>query len=450
MTPPPPAPGAASEVDWHGRVWRIAWPTILSNLTQPVVGAVDTGVAGHLPGPEYLGGVGVAALIFGFVFWAFGFLRLSTTGYIAQALGREDAEGLKAVLLRALVLAGIIALFLLMLQGLIAWGSLALIQASPEVSHQARLYFDIRIWAAPAVMGNYIVLGALIGMQRAGWALVTQAVIAGANVVLDLLFVVGFGWEVEGLAAATVIAEVMGLLVGVVVLLRVLPGGWRTWPWTGARDLPAYRPLLALNRDLFIRTVCLNLSFALFVGLSARISDVVLAANEVLMMFLNIASCGLDGFANACEAIVGEATGRRRRDHLKRAVFAATLWAGLLAAVASLAFALLGPWMIAAMTDLPEVRAVAGQYLPWVVLLPLIAVWSFLLDGIFIGATRGRDMRNAMLAMLLVYVPVALVLWQVMGNHGLWLAIYVMMALRALTLLARWPALLRDVAPAAD
>ena len=447
MASVPPAPGAAPEVDWHGRVWRIAWPTILSNLTQPVVGAVDTGVAGHLPGPEYLGGVGVAALIFGFVFWAFGFLRLSTTGYIAQALGRGDAEGLKAVLLRALVLAGIIALFLLVLQGLIAWGSLLLIQASPEVSQQARLYFDIRIWAAPAVMGNYIVLGALIGLQRAGWALVTQAVIAGANVVLDLLFVVGFGWQVEGLAAATVIAEVLGLMVGIVVLLRVLPGDNRLWPWAAARLSAAYRPLLALNRDLFIRTVCLNLAFALFVALSARISDVVLAANEVLMMFLTIASCGLDGFANACEAIVGEATGRRRREDLKRAVFAATLWAGLVAALAALAFALLGPLMVAAMTDLPEVRAVASDYLPWVVLLPLVAVWSFLLDGVFIGATRGRDMRNAMLAMLVVYVPVALVLWQVMGNHGLWLAIYVMMALRALTLLARWPALMRDSGP---
>ena len=447
MTSATPAPGAAPEAGWHGRVWRIAWPTILSNLTQPVVGAVDTGVAGHLPGAEYLGGVGVAALIFGFVFGALGFLRLSTTGYIAQALGRGDAEGLKAVLLRALVLAGILALSLLALQGVVAWLALALVQASPEVSHQARLYFDVRIWAAPAVMGNYIVLGALIGMQRAGWALVTQAVIAATNVVLDLLFVIGLGWEVPGLAAATVIAEVLGLMVGVVVLLRVLPGNRRSWPWAAARVLAAYRPLLALNRDLFIRTISLNLAFALFVALGARMGDVVLAANEVLMMFLMIASCGLDGFANACEAIGGEAMGRRRREDMRRAVFAAALWAGLMAALASLAFAFLGPWMIAAMTDLPEVRTVAGTYLPWVALLPLVAVWSFLLDGIFIGATRGRDMRNAMLAMLVVYVPVALALGDVMGNHGLWLAIWVMMALRALTLLARWPALIRDVGP---
>ncbi len=430
---------------WHRRVWRIAWPTILSNLTLPIVGFVDTAVAGHLPGPEYLGGVGVAALIFGFVFWAFGFLRLSTTGYVAQGLGRGDPEALKAVLVRALVLAAVIAVALLALQGLLRWFALLLVEASPEVSAQAALYYDIRIWAAPAVMGNYIVLGALIGLQRAGWALVTQAVIAGANVVLDLLFVFGFGWQVPGLAAATLVAEVAGLVVGIVVLLHVLPAG--AWPFAAARRLAAYRPLLALNRDLFIRTVCLNLAFALFVALSARIDDVTLAANEVLMMFFTLASFALDGFANACEAIVGQALGSRRRDDLRHAVAAATMWAGLTAAVFCLVFALVGPLMVAAMTDLPEVRDVALAYLPWAALAPLIGVWSFLLDGIFIGATRGRDMRNAMLAMLVIYVPVALVLWQVMGNHGLWLAIWIMMALRAVTLGARWPALLRSAAP---
>jgi len=443
----PPAPGAAPGGHWHRRVWRIAWPTILSNLTLPIVGAVDTAVAGHLPGPEYLGGVGVAALIFGFVFWAFGFLRLSTTGYVAQAMGRGDSAGLKAVLVRALVIAGVIAVVLLVLQAPLRWLCLTLVAASPEVTAQATLYYDIRIWAAPFTMGNFIVLGALIGLQRAGWALVSQAVIAAANVVLDLLFVLGFGWQVEGLAAATLVAEVLGLAVGVVVLLRVLPGRTMAWPWRAAREGAAYRPLLALNLDLFIRTTCLNLAFGLFIALSARIDDVTLAANEVLMMFFTFASFALDGFANACEAIVGEATGRGRPDDLKHAVAAATMWAGLVAALASLAFALAGETIIAGFTDIEAVREMARAYLPWVALVPLIGVWSFLLDGIFIGATRGRDMRNAMLLMLVIYVPVAIVLWRLMGNHGLWLSIWIMMGLRGLTLAVRWPALVRSVGP---
>lgn len=439
----PAAPGAARG-GWHGRVWRIAWPTILSNLTLPIVGAVDTAVAGHLPGPEYLGGVGVAALIFGFVFWAFGFLRLSTTGYVAQAMGRGDEAGLKAVLVRALVLALIIAALLVLLQAPLRWLCLALVAASPEVTEQAGLYYDIRIWAAPFTMGNFIVLGALIGLQRAGWALVTQAVIATANVVLDVVFVLGFGWQVEGLAAATLVAEALGLAAGVVVLLRVVPGGRRAWPWRAAGQGEAYRPLLALNLNLFIRTTCLNLAFGLFVALSARIDDVTLAANEVLMMFFTFASFALDGFANACEAIVGEAMGRRRREDLKRAVAAATMWAALVAALASLAFALAGETLIAGFTDIEAVRETARAYLPWAALVPLVGVWSFLLDGIFIGATRGRDMRNAMLVVLVLYVPIALVLWRLMGNDGLWLSIWIMMALRASTLLARWPALVRS------
>ncbi len=441
MTPEP-----LTRARWHRRIWKIALPIMLSNLGLPIVGAVDTAMAGHLPGPEYLGGVGVAALVFGFAFWTFGFLRLSTTGYTAQALGRGDREALKAVVIRAAVLAGAIALPLLLLQGPILALSLAMIEASPAVSLQAALYFDIRIWAAPAVMGNYVVLGALIGLQRTGWALAVQAAVAVVNVALDLLFVLGFGWQVPGLAAATLAAEYLGLAVGTAVLLAVTPGGPRAWPLAAAVRLAAYRPLLALNRDLLIRTLVLSLGFAVFTSLSARLGDVTLAANEVLMMFLTFAAFALDGFANACEAIVGEACGRRDRAALRRAVGVSTLWAGVTAAAASLVFALCGHAVIDLMTDIEAVRRVARDYLPYAALMPLVGVWSFQLDGVFIGATRGRDLRNAMLAAVAIFLPAILLLWHLMGNHGLWLGLMVLFAGRALTLWARYPALVRAVA----
>jgi MATE family multidrug resistance protein len=436
-----------SRAHWHGRVWRMALPIMLSNLTLPIVGAVDTAMAGHLPGPEYLGGVGVAVMVFSFVFWTLGFLRLSTTGYIAQALGRGDHAELKAVILRAGVLALAIALPLMILQGPIQWLALDLISASPEVSAQAAAYFDVRIWAAPAVMGNFIILGVLIGMQKAGWALLVQIVIAAINVALDFLFVLEFGWQVPGLAAATVVAEYTGLAAGLAVMLVVVPGARGAWPLAAARRLAAYRPLLALNRDLLIRTMVLSLAFAVFVSLSARIGDVTLAANEVLMMFLTFASFALDGFANACEAIVGEAYGRRDRTSLKHAVEVSTVWAALTASIACLIFALRGDAIINVMTDVEAVRETARAYLPYAVLMPLAGVWSFQLDGIFIGATRGRDLRNAMLVSIALYLPAAWLLWLALGNHGLWLALIVLFLLRAFTLWLRYPALVREAMP---
>ncbi len=433
----------ADTMYWHRRVLRFAGPIILSNLTLPVVGAVDTAVAGHLPGPEYLGGVAVAVLIFSFVFWTFGFLKLSTTGYVAQAIGRADGAELRAVAARAGVVALVIALVILVLQVPIGWLALTLVDASPEVTRQARIYFDVRIWSAPATLGNYVVLGWLIGTQRTSWALAVQAVIASLNIVLNFIFVFGFDWGIAGLAAATAVAEWIGLGLGVLVLLRLVkpyPGSWRVG---GLLDLGLYRPIVALNRDLLVRTVALNVSFAVFIALSARIGDVTLAANEVLVMFLSFAAYGLDGFANAAEAIVGEAYGRRNRRLLRTAVRVTTLWSVMTAALASLVFALLGVPIIHLLTDIEEVRQVAYIYLPYAALMPLAAFWSFQLDGVFVGATRGADMRNAMLIVLIAYVPIAIGLWAAFDNHGLWISFYIMYALRALTLWARYPALVR-------
>ena len=421
---------------------------MVSNLALPVVGMVDTAMAGHLPGPEYLGGVGVAALIFSFTFWTFGFLRLSTTGYIAQAFGRGDREELKAIVIRAAVIALVIAFALIVLQNSLRGLALDLVEAGPLVSHQATLYFDVRIWAAPAVMGNFIVAGALIGLQRTGLALVVQAVIATLNVGLDILFVPVLGWGVEGLAAATAIAEGTGLATGLVALVRALPEGRGPWPFGAARIVKPYWPLLALNRDLLIRTLLLNVAFGVFISLSARIDDTTLAANEVLMMFLTFAAFALDGFANACEAIVGEACGRRDSRMLREAVRVTFLWSGLTAVVVCLGYALGGDLLILLLTDIPEVRAQALAHVHYAILMPVIGVWSFQLDGIFTGAARGRDIRNAMILAVVIYLPAIYLLHAEFGNDGLWLGLALLFAVRALALWHRYPGLVRDVAPA--
>ena len=419
---------------------------MVSNLAVPIVGMVDTALAGHLPGPEYLGGVGVASIIFSFVFWTFGFLRLSTTGYIAQAFGREDRMALKAIVVRAAVIALVIAFALIVLQAPLRWLALDLVQAGPLVSYQAALYFDVRIWAAPAVMGNFIIAGALIGLQRTGLALVVQAVVVTLNVALDILFVPLLGWGVDGLAAATAMAEVAGLACGIIVLVRALPEGRKAWPFSQARIVQHYRPLLALNRDLLIRTLLLNLAFGVFISLSARIGDITLAANEILMMFLTLAAFALDGFANACEAIVGEACGRRDRRMLTAAVKVTFLWSALTAVVICLVYGFGGDLLIPLFTDIPEVRDEALAHLHYAVLMPLIGVWSFQFDGIFTGAARGRDIRNAMLVAVLIYLPAIYLLHAQFGNDGLWIGLALLFAARALALWCCYPDLVDGIA----
>ena len=432
---------------WNRRIWQVAWPIMLTNLTQPVVGAVDTAVAGHLPGPQYLGGVAVAVMVFGFVYWSFGFLRLATTGLMAQSFGRRDGRVMRTVIGRAVVLAILLAVAVIALQTPLRWASILLVNASAEVSRQFGLYFDVRIWSAPATLGNYIVIGVLIGLQRTRTALAIQVVIASVNVVLNLLFVLGFGWGVAGLAGATTLAEYTGLALGAVAVVRMLRHHPAPWPWAEVRRLRSYGAIVMLNVDIMIRSLMLTLAFFVFTSLSARIDDATLAANQVLLLLLEISAYWLDGFANATETLVGEAVGRASRLDLTRAMRTATLWALGTAVAACLVFAAGGGLIVRLMTDVPGVRQIAFDYLPYAVLLPLTGVWSYQLDGAFIGATRGRDMRNAMLVAVELYVPVALLLWQGFGNHGLWLALHLLLVLRALTLARRWPGLVRETTP---
>ncbi len=433
----------------HRRIWRLAGPIIISNVSVPLLGAVDTAVVGHLPGPQYLGSVAIGALIFSFLYWGFGFLRMGTTGLTAQAVGASEPGAQRLILYRALVLGAAIALLILVLQALIAWAAFRLIDASAAVETLADVYFSIRIWGAPATLANYAILGWFLGLQNARIPLALQVFTNGVNILLDLWFVLGLGWGVAGVAGATVLAEFAGLGLGIAfVVSRLRRRGEVRIGWRRVFDGREIGRMMVINLDIFIRTLCLIFAFAYWTAQSARLGDTILAVNAVLANFNTFAAYGLDGFAHAAEALVGRAKGAGDRAAFARAARVSMLWAGLFAALFALFYWLAGDLIIALMTDLAEVRHLAADYLPWAIVLPLVSVWAFAYDGIFIGATRTRALRNGMLISLILYLAAANVGLSVWGNHGLWAALVVFMALRAGTLGLQYPSLLRSIGAA--
>lgn len=441
---PAPLPGAPAG-GWHRRVWTLAGPIMLANLTTPLLGAVDTAVVGQLPDAAYIGGVAIGAIVFSFLFWGFGFLRMGTTGFTAQAYGAGDRDELRATLLRPLVLALGLGALLIALQAPIGMLAFELLEASPEVEALAASYYEIRIWSAPATLINYTVLGWLLGTQRVRTALGLQIALNGVNIVLDLAFVIGLGWGVEGVALASVIAETGAAALGIAVVGRILARSGGRWDWARLHRRDRVVALFRVNLDIFLRTLALVFAFGYFTALSAKMGDVTLAANAILLHLQTIMAYGLDGFAHAAEILTGGALGARSRPAFQGAVRAATIWGFGTAVLVALAYAALGPALIGLFTVLPEVRTTAEAFLPWMILSPLVSVWSFLLDGIFIGTTRTAAMRNAMAVSLLAYLGACWLLVPAFGNHGLWLAFTLFMAVRAITLAAVYPRLLRDI-----
>lgn len=429
-----------SELPTHRTVWRLAGPIILANLSVPLLGAVDTAVIGHLPDPAYLGGVAVGAVVFGFIYWGFGFLRMGTTGLVAQAAGAGRDDEARLVLLRALAIAAAFGIALWALQAPIFWTARTLFDTSAEVEAQAALYFRVRVWSAPAALANYALIGWFIGMRNTRAALVLQLWMNGLNIVLAVAFVIGLGWGVAGVATATMLSEYAAVAGALLLLHRRLrvPTGVRMF------DRAQLLRLLTLNLDIFIRTLCLITAFALFTREGAGFGDTLLAANAVLMQFQHFLSFGLDGFAHAAEALVGTALGARNRAALRATVRISAQWALIVAAGYVAIYALLGAPIVALLTDIAEVRAAATEFLPWLVLSPLVSVWSFMLDGIFIGATRTRDMRNAMILSFAVYLAALVALKPLWGNHGLWAALMVFLAARGITLALLYPRVERD------
>ncbi|MEQ6916488.1 MATE family efflux transporter [Halomonas aquatica] len=427
MTRPP--------ADTRSRILSLAWPIILSNITVPLLGLVDTAVVGHLPDSRYLAGVTLGATLFSFLFWGFGFLRMGTTGLTSQAVGREADGEVRNLLGQSLLLAMVIGLGLILAGGPLVTLGLWLLDGSQVATELAAEYARIRLLSAPAVLANYAILGWFLGQQNSRVTLAILVLTNGVNIALDLLFVVGLGMTSDGVAWATVIADYAALAFGLWLVSRQL--GVLSGHFLRSRilRLAAYGELFRVNANLFVRTLGLLFAMAFFTSRGAAQGDTVLAANAVLLQFIMLTSFALDGFAHAAEALTGRAVGRQRFDEFGRLVTSAARFSLVTAGGASLAFALGGEWLISALTGLPEVRAAAADYLPWMVVMPLVAVWSYLFDGVFIGATAIREMRNSIYAGLAVYLP----LWWLttpLGNHGLWLAFLGFAMVRSGVLLA--------------
>ncbi len=416
------------------RVWSFAWPAMISNISVPLLGLVDSAVLGHLSSPEYLGGVAVAATLFSMMFWAFGFLRMGSTGLVAQALGRRDIYSVRKWLLQSLVFAAFTGLLLILCSPFILQFALPFFDASGAVAEQAAIYFHIRIFSAPAVLINYALIGWLIGMQQPRGPLVMLVVGNAVNIVLDLVLVLGLGWATQGAALATVLADYLALGLGLMMVKKVLAEKGGQFSRAMVFEFAAFRRLIMLNRHLFVRTLCLLLVQAFFTAQGAKLGDEILAANALLLNIMLLIASGLDGFAHAAEALTGESIGKQNRAQFHEIV-RVTGWCSMLCGIL-LCFMLGvgGDVLLSALTSIGEVKAQAAHYLPWLVVMPLIAVWCFWLDGVFIGAVRTDMMQNTT---LIVTIMVFLPMWYFsrhLGNQGLWLAYTVFMAARGVSL----------------
>ncbi|MAY10535.1 MAG: MATE family efflux transporter [Alcanivorax sp.] len=425
-----------SEPGLDRRIWALAWPLLLSNITAPLLGLVDTAVVGHLDSPVYLAAVALGANFFMFLYFSFNFLRMGTTGFTSQARGAGEAT--LVVLLRALLLSTVLGGLLIVLQPVLRELGLWLLGGSAEVQDLARDYIGIRILGAPAALGNFALIGFAIGLHRTSVPLKMTVVMHSSNALLDFLLVQVWHFDVRGVATASALSEYLGLAGGLFWLRREIFGdAWRTLPAGALRRLAPMLRLLAVNRDIFLRSLALLSVFFFFTAQGARLGDTILAANAVLITFLLLLSNTLDGFANAAEALVGDATGRGDRRALDAAVKATGRWTVLVAGLALAVFALGGAPLIHLLTDLPAVRETATTYLPWMLLLPVTASAGFWLDGVFVGATRARAMRNTMMVATALFFPV----WWLTtgwGNHGLWLAMNAWMASRGVLMALVW------------
>ncbi len=447
---PPRCQGPRRLSSTRRKIVALAWPIVLANASVPLLGLVDTAVIGNAGTTEELGAIALGVLIFNFLYWGFGFLRMGTTGFTAQASGAGDELEVRATLGRALLLSSCLGVGLILLKNPVGAVALRLLGADPATEAFTASYFLLRIWGAPASLGIFAVLGSFLGVGRTDHLLRTQLFLNGLNAALDLLFAGVLGMGVRGIALGTVIAEWatfgLCLLLANSIMRNRTREGEEFWPWARIRDARRIVRTLAANGDIMVRTLFLIMGFAWFTNQGARLGAEVLAANHILLQLVSLSAYLLDGYANATEILVGRAVGTRKRAAFDRATRAATELAAATAAVLGLAVLLLGPTAVSLLTDLTPVRELAGHYLPWTAAYVAASFAAFQLDGIFIGATATKEMRNASILSFGAFYAASRVLTPHLGNEGLWLAFLLYVITRALTLGLFYPKLRRSAA----
>ena len=412
-------------------IWRIAWPMILTSLSIPITGAVDTGVAGHF-GEIYIGSVAVGAITFSFIYWALGFLRMGTTGFTAQAVGSNNKNEVISSAIRAFILALFLGLFLVMIKDQIVYISLFLINPDKKIKEIATIYLSIRIFAAPSNLIILVGMGWLLGQGLSKIALFIQITTNLINAILSIVLGIFYKLKVFGIVIATVTAEIIGSLLTIIIFLSIVKGNYPSLK--KVLNLNKIKLMLVSNLDIFIRTLCVISAMSMFTAIGARIDNTILAANAILVHMQSFISHGLDGFAHATENVVGKAIGAKNQLLLKRVVIASLRMAIVTALLYSLVYLFLGEKIIKLFTNDPLILKEAFNHLPWLILSPIISVWSFHLDGVFIGATRTREMRNAMIYSFLIFLISLYILIPIWENHGLWAAYMIFMIFRTLTL----------------
>ena len=426
------------------RVLTIAIPIVLSNITVPILGAVDTAVVGQLGKAAPVAAVGVGAIIITSFYWLFGFLRMGTTGLVAQAVGSKDESEVRAYLLRALILGLLAGLFIFLLRTPLMELGLWISPASSDVEELAQKYISIRVWSAPAAIGLYGIVGWLIALERTKSVLFLQFFMNGVNVLLDIWFVLVLNWGVQGVAIATVIAEVSALILGLLICYDRFKD--KSWPTLRiVFSIARLKNMLSTNLDILLRSIILEVIFVSFLLYGGKFGDVKLAANQVLLQFLHIAAHGLDGFALAAETLVGQAFGKKDRSILRKSIIVSSKLAFLLSCIMSISFLLFGSSLIDLMTTAENVRLEAKSYIIFITLVPILGVSAYMLDGIFIGATKTKDMRNMMFITLIFYVIALLLLVPYFQNTGLWSALLISFIVRGATLAFRYPSLEKSI-----
>ncbi|MEM8936883.1 MAG: MATE family efflux transporter [Pseudomonadota bacterium] len=438
----------------YGAIFKLAWPASVASSVTPLLGVVDVWALGQSSRPLDIAAVGLGAVIFSLAYWTFGFVRMSVAGLTAQAVGAQDETEARAALARGGAICGGIGLALIILQAPI--GALAFIalstesEASAQTLANARAYFDIRIWGAPFALGAYAVFGWLTARGRTDYLMIASVFMTGLNIVLDYIFVVMFDWGAPGVAAGTLIAEIAGFFVALAFVGRVMAshGGLRShWALNGFWRLEPWRRTLAVNLDIFIRTLLLAFSFSWFIQRGGAFGDVTLAANQLLIQLFLITGLALDGTAIAAETLVGQALGAKDKTRgaarFQQAVRKTFILAGLGALAFVSVYGLAGDFLISLLTPEGPIAAASRTFMPWVIISPLIVVIGFQLDGIFVGATLSREMRNSMIISAPLFIALSIVLAERYGNHGLWAAFSVYFVARAITLGAYMPRLRR-------
>lgn len=400
----------------------LALPLTLSTVTTPLLGAVDTAVMGQLPNPAYIGGVAIGTIIFNTMYWLFGFLRVSTSGFAAQAFGANDELQGKLSFIRPFLIALAVGIFFFLLQKPIEYSAMALLNPAMDVQAFASEYYSIRIWGVPLTLLNYVILGWLMGMSKIKWAVFIQIMMNVLNIVLDLVFVMGFSWGISGVAAATLIAEFTAFAVGLWFVVKAGAISSDFLPFKQILDVPAMKKMFLVNKDLFIRTICLLLVFNLFTYKSASFGTETLAANAVLLQIHYLMAYFFDGFSNATSILSGKAMGAKDYKLYKKTLSISAQWAILTSAFLTLMYWLFSEPVIRLFTTIEEVVGIAMIYSNWLLLFPIATSIGIIFYGTFTGATETAPVRNSMIFSLLFYLLIFYISVPHLQNHGIWLS----------------------------